>query len=70
MNKFFQINHNIQDIILFANYMGGIPKTEDDLLEVLFKLNIMCKENNFTDETNWHLREINTSEQKQLLTTK
>jgi len=37
---------------------------EDGLQEVLFKLNIMCKENNFTYETNWHLKEVNTSEQK------
>jgi len=55
---------NDQDIILFTGDKAGIPKTEDDLVEVLFKLNIICKENYFTDETNWNLKVVNTSEQK------
>jgi hypothetical protein len=36
---------------------------------VLYKWNIMCNKHNFrisTVETNWHLREVNTSEQQWL----
>lgn len=42
---------------------AGIPKT-DDLQVVSYKMNNICKENNFSDETNWHLKEVNISEQK------